>query len=182
MIGTKRGRKGNRGEPPLRPVKSPASAYPGSNPGPATTAPTSADMVTIRPRPRNPAAPASLRFPSRGRPADAAGLDGVRAGRAVGAHCAAGSVGMQGGAGAAIRGDRQRSQAFVGGLPRVLVWLDRPTVVQGPAVTIAGVDGVPALIPCLEPAAPHRSLGAVRWTLWGAETRIRVVTRHSSDF
>jgi len=28
----------------------------------------------------------------------------------------------------------------------------------------------------------HPGPGAVRWILWGAETRIRVVTRHSSDF
>jgi hypothetical protein len=40
--------------------KSPASAYPGSNPGPATSATTSADMVTIRTRPRNPPGPVSL--------------------------------------------------------------------------------------------------------------------------
>ncbi len=38
------------------------------------------------------------------------------------------------------------------GLPRVGVRLDRPGVVQRPGVTIAGVDGVPAPIPGLEPA------------------------------
>jgi hypothetical protein len=38
-------------------AKSPASAYPGSNPGPATSATTSADMVTIRAPSRNPAGP-----------------------------------------------------------------------------------------------------------------------------
>jgi hypothetical protein len=65
------GTEGNRGGPPLRPVKSPASAYPGSNPGPATSATTSADMVTIRARPRNPPGRLSLILPSRGRPADA---------------------------------------------------------------------------------------------------------------
>jgi hypothetical protein len=57
MIGTGRGWEGTYRELPLRPVKSPASAYPGSNPGPATSATTSADMVTIRARCRNPPGP-----------------------------------------------------------------------------------------------------------------------------
>ncbi len=59
------------GEPPVGSVKSPASAYPGSNPGPATSATTSADMVTARVRSRNLAGRVSLIFPSRGRDADA---------------------------------------------------------------------------------------------------------------
>lgn len=33
--------------------------------------------------------------------------------------------------------------------------------VERPAVTLAGVHGIPAPIPCLEPAPPHRSFGAV---------------------
>jgi hypothetical protein len=83
-IGTGKGCQGTCGEPNLRSVKSPANAYPGSNPGPATSATTSADMVTVRARSRNPPGRGSLRFRSAGRPADAAGLGDVRAGRPVG--------------------------------------------------------------------------------------------------
>ena len=57
MLGTGWGWDGTRGETVVRSVKSPASAYPGSNPGPATSATTSADMVTARPRSRNPTGP-----------------------------------------------------------------------------------------------------------------------------
>jgi hypothetical protein len=58
---------GTRGEPRLRPVKSPASAYPGSNPAPAAPV-TSADMVPAPAWSCNPAGPVSLRFRSRPTP------------------------------------------------------------------------------------------------------------------
>jgi hypothetical protein len=67
MSGTWRGREGTCGDPRLRAVKSPACAYPGSNPGPATSATTSADMVTIQARRCDPRA----RFRSDFAPADA---------------------------------------------------------------------------------------------------------------
>jgi hypothetical protein len=76
-MGTRWGWDRTCGESAVRPVKSPASAYPGSNPGPATSATTSADMVTIPARRRNPPGPGSLYFRSPGRPADAAGRDAL---------------------------------------------------------------------------------------------------------
>jgi hypothetical protein len=71
MRGARSGWEGTCGEPLVRPVKSPANAYPGSNPGPATSATTSADMVTVRRRPRNPPGRISLRCRSPRRFADA---------------------------------------------------------------------------------------------------------------
>jgi hypothetical protein len=68
-------------------------------------------MVTIRPRRRNPPGLFSLRFRSCGRAADAVGLGRLRTGRQVGVQCGAGSGGVQAGAGARDRADRQRSQA-----------------------------------------------------------------------
>src|SRR6266540_1052749 len=49
MLGTKWGWEGTCGEPRSRPVKSPAYAYPGSNPGPATPHMTCANAVSARP-------------------------------------------------------------------------------------------------------------------------------------
>jgi hypothetical protein len=61
---------GSHWEIGLHTVRSSANAYPGSNPGPATTAPTSTDMVTIRTQPRNLPGRHSLIFLSRLRGVD----------------------------------------------------------------------------------------------------------------
>ena len=68
MGGVQWGCEGTRGERGLRPVKSPASAYPGSNPGPATT---SHDQRRHGSRPGSDAQPRRAGFPSDFPPADA---------------------------------------------------------------------------------------------------------------
>src|SRR6266540_4634303 len=93
MIGVRWGWEGTRGELRQRPVKSPAYAYPGSNPGPATPYLTCGNAVSARPLTpltragirsdfappdavRTPTAPSGASGPST--PVDQAGLETSR--------------------------------------------------------------------------------------------------------